>query len=337
MITMTAGAVARALGGSLRGAADLMLSRAGAIDDADATTLTFVRDAAYARAFLASPSPAAIVSRAIDLPDPLPAGKAAIVVDDADLAMLRLLEIVSTRVNPPPAPGVHPTAVVHSAADIDASVSVGPGCVIGAHASIGHATVLHANVFVAPGCRIGSHCILHPGVVIGAEGFGYRPDPDRGGLPIRIPHVGAVRVGDRVEIGANTTIDRGKFTDTLIGDDTKIDNLVQIGHNCRIGRGCLICGQAGLSGSVVLGDGVVLGGQAGIADNLKIGDKAMVGAQAGVMFDAPAGVTVAGSPAVPRRQYAEQIISLGRATKLFADLRRRLDALERQRPQDDRA
>ncbi len=330
--TLTTGAVAQMLGAELRGPADTVLARPGTLEDADERTLTFVRDAAYLRAFVECPAPAAVVERTLSL-DTLPEHKCAILVDDPDVAMLCLLEAINAQLGPPPQPGVHITAAVDPSASIHPTAHIGPGCVVEAGSMIGARTVLHARVVVARRCTIGEDCVVHPGVVIGADGFGYRPDPRRGGMPTRIPHLFGVRIGDRVEVGANTTIDRGKFADTTIGDDTKIDNLVQIGHNCRIGRACLICGQAGLSGSVTLGDGVTIAGQVGIADNVKVGDGVTLGARTGLARDLPPGGTYAGAPAVPRREYGEQVVMIAKAKQLYTDLRTRIDKLERQTDQ----
>jgi UDP-3-O-[3-hydroxymyristoyl] glucosamine N-acyltransferase len=172
---------------------------------------------------------------------------------------------------------------------------------IGAAAAVGRGTVLHPGVVMGERCRVGAGCILHGGVIIGADGFGYRPS-ERG--PVKVPHIGNVEIGNAVEIGANSCIDRAKFGSTTIGDGTKIDNLVQIAHNCRIGRGCLICGVTGMAGSVTLGDGVIVGGHVGIADNLTIGDRAVIAAKSGVICNVPAGETWWGFPAAPARSAA---------------------------------
>jgi len=156
-------------------------------------------------------------------------------------------------------------------------------------------------VAIGQRCHIGRDCLLHAGVVIGADGFGFAADDSGRGIA-KVPHIGNVTIGDHVEIGANTCIDRAKFGSTSIGDGTKIDNLVQIAHNCRIGKCCLICGQSGLSGSVTLGDGVILAGNVGVADNLTLGAGARVGGRSSVNNDIPPGETWLGTPAQPIRE-----------------------------------
>ncbi len=204
-------------------------------------------------------------------------------------------------------------AHVHHTARLEANVTIDPLAVIGPHAQIGAGTVIAAGAVIGPNVCIGRDCaigadvsiqhaligdrvIIHPGARIGQDGFGYLPSP-RGHQ--KIPQTGRVIIQDDVEIGANTTIDRGGIRDTVIGEGTKIDNLVQIGHNCTIGRHCLIVSQVGISGSVTLGDFVVLAGQVGVADHLTIGAGAVLGAKAGVMSNVPSKARWGGFPAEP--------------------------------------
>jgi UDP-3-O-[3-hydroxymyristoyl] glucosamine N-acyltransferase len=304
-------------------------------DGADCATLTFVRSPSYARKWLerdAGPHAALIAEATLaELGDTASLtsrlrDRAMIVVPDADLALIEVLRILA-----PPAtsraPGVHPSSVVDPSAQIDPAAHVGPhcvvearavigpgavllaGCFVGVEARIGAGTTLHPGARVLERCVVGRACILHTGVVLGADGFGYRPRPDGRGL-IKVPHIGNVVVGDDVEIGANTCVDRAKFGSTTIGDGTKIDNLVQIAHNCTIGRCCILCGQVGLAGSVTLGDGVVLGAKAGITDNLTIGAGAQIGAGSGVMNDVPAKETWLGAPARPAKETLRMMMEL---------------------------
>lgn len=217
----------------------------------------------------------------------------------------------------PPTPGIAPSAVIDGSAKlgdgcaIEPHAVIGPGveigrrCTIGANAVIGAAVVLGDDVCIGANATL-SHCILgsrvriYPGVRIGQDGFGFAPDPE---APVKVPQLGRVIVGDDVEIGANSTIDRGAGPDTVIGSGTMIDNLVQIGHNVQIGRGCVLVSQVGISGSTRLGDYVMIGGQGGLTGHLTIGNGARIGAQAGVMRDIAAGETVLGSPAMPIREF----------------------------------
>jgi UDP-3-O-[3-hydroxymyristoyl] glucosamine N-acyltransferase len=242
-------------------------------------------------------------------------GVAVLLVADADLAMATVLGMIeAAQAMAPPGPGVHPSSLVHPTAQIDATATIGPLCTIGPGAVIASGVLIKERCSIGASCRIGEKSALHPGVVlyahtqlgervivhanavIGADGFGYRFDPSKGGLA-KIPHVGNVIIGDDVEIGAAACIDRAKFGSTRIGAGTKIDNLVQIGHGCQIGRSVVICGQVGLSGSVTIGDGAMLGGQAGVADQRHIGAGAMVAAQSGVESDVPPKGRVIGTPA----------------------------------------
>jgi len=225
--------------------------------------------------------------------------------------------------------GVSPSAFVHAAARLEPGVVVDPGAVIGPGAEVGTGTVIGANAVIGPGTRIGRHgsigagctiacaligdrVIVHPGARIGQDGFGFALGA-RGHL--KVPQVGRVIIQDDVEIGAGATIDRGANRDTVIGEGTKIDNLVQIGHNVVIGRHCILVAQTGVSGSTVIDDFAALGGQAGVAGHLHIGAGARVAAGGGVMKDVPAGERWGGYPAQPTRQWFRQVAALRKLTK----------------------
>jgi UDP-3-O-[3-hydroxymyristoyl] glucosamine N-acyltransferase len=252
--------------------------------------------------------------------------------------------------------GIHPSAVVAPDAQIGEGVSIGPLSVIGPRARVGAGTAILAHVTVGADAVIGRDCLVHPGarigdrvvlgdrvilqhnVSLGADGFSYAgpapgestPGQDMGGLE-RINSLGTVIIGDDVEIGANSAIDRATLAATRIGRNTKIDNLVQVAHNVTIGENCLICGMAGISGSVKIGDRVVLGGGVGIADNLTIGSDAVVGAGSAVASNVPAKAFMLGRPAVPRERAFEQLRLVGRLRSLFgeiAGLRKRIEGLE---------
>lgn len=247
--------------------------------------------------------------------------RAFIKVKNADLAMSQVLELFA-----PPTPlfavDIHPTAVIDPTATICSGARIGAGCYIGPKTIIGDNTTLYPNVTVLDECTIGKNtviwsgtvirerchigndCILHPNATIGADGFGFRPDPQKG--LVKIPQIGNVIIGNNVEIGANSCVDRGKFSSTVLGDGCKIDNLVQIGHNSKLGKFCIMAGNSGLAGSVTLGNGVIIGGSASIKDHTTIGDGAIVGAGSGVTGDIPAGKTMLGYPAVEARDALKQ-------------------------------
>jgi UDP-3-O-[3-hydroxymyristoyl] glucosamine N-acyltransferase len=227
------------------------------------------------------------------------------------------------------AAGVAATATIHPSARLESGVTIEPGAVIGPRAEIGAATlvgpgaVIGPNVHIGRDCTIGSHVtivhaligdrvIIHPGCRIGQDGFGYVPGPAG---HLKVPQIGRVIIQDSVEIGANTTIDRGGMRDTVIGEGTKIDNLVQIGHNVTIGRHCVLASQVGISGSAVIGDGVMMGGQVGIADHVTIGAGTALAAQSGVMHDTPPGARWMGYPAKPVKQFFREFAVLERLAR----------------------
>ena len=224
------------------------------------------------------------------------------------------------------AAGVSPGANVHPDARIEEAVIIDPGAVIGPRAEIGTGTRIASNAVIGPDVRIGRNCsigphaailyaligdrvILHAGVKIGQDGFGFALGDTS---HTKVPQIGRVIIQDDVEIGANTTIDRGALVDTVIGEGTKIDNLVQVGHNVTIGRHCIIVAQTGISGSTSLGDFVLVGGQVGIAGHLHVGSRAQIAAQSGILRDIEAGARLAGTPARPIRSYLRENIALAR-------------------------
>ncbi len=288
--------------------------------------LTFVSDRRYLLHLSNTAAGAVLLPRGVSVPDGRPVGLSVLFVEDAYRAFARAAQWLQP---PPPRPtvGIHTTAIIDGRATLGLSAAVGPLVYVGPGAQIGARTVLHVGVHVEAdavvgddcvlynrvvvrhGCRIGARCIIQPGAVIGGDGFGFAPDPSPSG-PVKIPHVGGVIIEDDVEIGANATVDRGTFDDTRIGRGTKIDNLVMVAHNVRVGPGCILVAQSGVAGSSRLNDGVILGAQSGVAGHLTVGDRATVYGQAGVMRDVAAGSRVAGTPAEPVKSFFRTISRL---------------------------
>ena len=290
--------------------------------------LTFLENSAYAEAARTTAATACFV--APKFADRLPAGVIALVSNEPYKAYARMAgRLYPSALRPGSvfgAIGVAPGAFVHPEARLEEGVIVDPGAVIGPRAEIGARSIICAGAVIGPDVRVGrdssvgsgatlQHCLLgnrviiHPGVRIGQDGFGFAMGP---GGHLKVPQVGRVIVQDDVEIGANTCIDRGTTRDTVIGEGTKIDNLVQIGHNVVVGRHCVIVSHAGIAGSSTLEDYVVLGGQVGVAGHVRIGMAAQIGAQSGVMRDLAAGGRYLGSPAKPARQAMKEVAVLER-------------------------
>jgi len=318
----TAAALATLVDGDLDGDGDAAITGIEALQWAKGGDLTFIGDARHARLWAESAASVALVDRELDLGDWVRPGRAVVRVDDADQAMITVLESldeVARAGRDAPAVGVHPTASIDPTATVGDDVAIGAGTIVGprtvigdgvsieagvrihADCTIGRGVVIHASVVIRERTMVGDGSILHAGVVLGSDGFGYRPSPDGRGIR-KIPHLGHVEIGRDVEIGANSCIDRGKFGATSIGDGSKIDNLCQIGHNCRIGRCVVISGLTGIAGSCTVGDGAMIGGGCGIADHLRVGAGARLGARSGLMHDVPDGETWAGFPAHDIRQ-----------------------------------
>jgi UDP-3-O-[3-hydroxymyristoyl] glucosamine N-acyltransferase len=327
---MKLGELARTLGCELRGEAQVEITGVAPIEDAPPGTLTFLADRRLA-ANLATTRAAAIIVPP-DAPDvPLPSLRA----PHPYVAFVAAVELFHPVRRPPP--GIHPSAVIASSARLGVNASIGPHVVIGERTVIGADAVLHANAaiyedatigdgftahagaVVREGVQIGHRVVLQAGAVIGTDGFGYLPLPDGNR---RIPQVGTVILEDEVEVGANATVDRAAFGATVIGRGTKIDNLVMVGHGCRIGPNCLLAGQVGLAGSTTLGARVMMGGQAGAAGHLSIGDGAQIAAQTGIHDDVPPRAQYGGYPAMEARRWRRVTVSFPRLPELFRRLRR---------------
>ena len=287
--------------------------------------VSFIDNRRYLADFLTTAAGAILTPP--DLVDQAPGGSALLVTKDP----YKSYALIAQAYYPPADPDgvtssgatIAPTAHIGAEATIAQGVVVSENAVLGDSCEIGPNSVIGAGVEIGDNCRIGAnvslHCCLigagvtiHAGVCIGQDGFGFAP-----GFPTheKVPQLGRVIIGNDVEIGANTTIDRGSGPDTVIGDGTKIDNLVQIGHNVIIGKGCLIVSQAGISGSCTIGDFVMIGGQVGIAGHLEVGDGAKIAAKSGVTKDIDAGETVAGFPAIKSRDHWRKLVMIDRIIK----------------------
>lgn len=323
--------------GRVQGNGDAEVRRAAPVEEAGQGDIAFVTDKKRLKAIKAGTSAAFIVGEDIAGDEALK-GLNLIVVKNPYLAFAKALEVL--RPVRHPAPGVHPSAVVHPGAALAGGVSIGacvvvedgacvgdkavlyPGVYVGKDASIGEGSVLYPGVVVRERCIIGKRVIIHSNAVIGSDGFGYARD---GNKYYKIPQTGIVRIEDDVELGAAVTVDRATLGETVVGRGTKIDNLVQIGHNVRVGEDVVIVAQVGVAGSTVIGSRVQIGGQAGIVGHLNIGDGAMIAAQSGVISDVDGAAVVSGTPAISRGDWL-------RASNVFAklpEMKKRLIELEK--------
>jgi len=321
---------------AVRGTTSATISGIAALKDAGPGELSFLGNPKYKPEVAATR--ASLVLLPADFTGEPAADQVFFLVENPSATLATLCDRLAQSLWPRPAAGIHPSAIVDPSAQIDPSATVGPLCVIEAGAVVGPRTILHAQVFLGRHAGIGADCWLmagvhiatethvgdrvrlHPGVVLGSDGFGYESST---GSHLKIPQVGQVVIADDVEIGANTTIDRARFSRTSVGTGTKIDNLVMIGHNVVIGRHCIICAQVGISGSTTLEDYVVLGGQAGIAGHLTIGKGAKVDGQTGINSTVAPGTFWKGSPCLPYQ--LEQRINVLR--QRLPDLFRKVDTI----------
>ncbi len=318
--------IAKLLNGKVSGDAGRVISGIAGLESAGTDDITFAEGARALRGAGRSNAGCILVSESAAVP-----GKTTIAVSQPKIALIRAAEVLL-----PPrrlAPGVHPTAVVAAGVTISPDVSVGPHAVIEEGVKIGARTSIGARVHIGAGVEIGADVVFYPGVtiyssvrigdrvvihansVIGADGFGY---VFAAGRHQKFPQLGQVIIENDVEIGANSTIDRGSLGNTIIGEGTKIDNLVQIAHNVRVGRHCIIAAQVGISGSVTIGDGVILGGQAGVGDRARIEDQAIIGGGAGVLPGklVHRGSAVWGMPARPMTEYKKSYAQVANLPKL---------------------
>ncbi len=340
---MTLGDYAARVGGTVSGDASIPIAGISAVEDVDAGSMTFATDERYLRAALASRAAAvltepALAEAVLAAGTGGPARKALLLVPSARAALAALLaDLEPSR---PRGPYVHPSAVVDPAATLGAGVFVGPLVSVGAGAYVGDRSVLLAGAVVGAGARLGADCTLHPhamlldrctagdrvtlqaGAVIGSDGFGY---VFVDGRFAKIPQVGDVVLGDDVEIGAHTCIDRAQTGTTSVGNGTKIDNLVQVGHNSRIGKHCGFAAMTGLAGSTVIGDYTVVGGQSAFKGHVTVGSRVRIAGNTMVWGDIADGAFVSGQPARDHREELKQQVRLRKLEKLYE----RVSALER--------
>ena len=330
---LTAQAVADLVGGRLLGDGGAVVSSVGPIDRAGPGALTMAVSARYAAALADSTASAVLLPPALAEAAAGPAAR--VVVPDPYGAMIRVIR----RLFPPTElpPGIDPTARIGPGAVLGADVTIGPqavigrgvtlgdrcrlgvGVVLGDGVVVGEDTRIDARVVCYAGACLGRRVVIKAGAVIGGDGFGYL---SRAGAHERIPHVGACIIGDDVEIGSNSCVDRGSLDDTIIGKGSKLDNLVHVGHNARIGERCLLMAGVGIAGSTRLGNDVVLAGHVGVTDHLTIGDRVQVAAKSGVISNVPAGSVISGNPARPNRQVLRAQAALYRLAPIVGELER---------------
>lgn len=327
--------LAELVGGRVEGDPDRVVEAIRPLETAGPGDLSFLKDPRYRGQAAASAAGALLV--APSLADGA-LGRDLLVADDPSFALARLLAAFHPAERRPP--GIHPSAILEPGCEVDPAAHVGPYAVIGAgsrigpgaevHAfvavgrgcTVGEGTVLHPHAVLYDGTEVGAGCIVHAGVVLGADGFGYAT---HGGRHHKVPQTGRVVLEGDVEIGANSAVDRAMLGETRVGEGTRIDNLVQVGHNVQVGRHCILCGQAGIAGSTRLGDYVVLAGQAGVSGHISLGDGVQVAAKSAVLSPVEPRTVVAGIPAVDARKWRRQTVMLSR----LEEISRRLRSLEK--------
>jgi UDP-3-O-[3-hydroxymyristoyl] glucosamine N-acyltransferase len=317
--------------GQLTGDGNLEIAAARPILEAVAGHITFIEDQKHAHFLHGCKATAVVVPPGLKVP----VGMTTITVADPLIAFVAIVRRLQGRAEAAPhgidmRAFVHPSVRIGGAPSIHAFASVGegtvlgarcrihPGAVIGAYCRLGDDVTIYPNAVLYDGTVVGHRTIIHSGAVIGADGFGYRLHD---GKHVKVPQLGHVELGHDVEIGAGTTVDRGTFGATRIGDGTKIDNLVQVAHNCSIGRHNLFVSQMGIAGSSTTGDYVVIAGQVGIVGHIHIGDRAMIGAKAGVTKDVPSGERMLGAPATPEREQKRILMTLEKLPEIRRDIR----------------
>jgi len=338
MRELTLGEIAQILGGRLIGDPSIKVRGIKGIEEAEEGDLTFVGSEKYLKFLFSTRASAAIVFKEVDSPIPL------IILSNPYLGIVKLMEkFYPTKL---PSPSISPHCWISPSAKIGQDVYIGPfvyvgdeaeignrvilypGVYVGSRVKIGEESILYPNVVLYEGTIIGKRVIIHAGTVIGSDGFGYLKEGD---AVFKIPQIGGVKIEDNVEIGANCAIDRATFGWTKIGRGTKIDNLVQVGHNVSIGENCLIVAQVGIGGSTVIGRGVIIGGQVGISDHVKIGDEVKVSGKAGIFRDVEPNEKVGGVPQMPHGRWmrvAAELVKLPELRKSLKELEERISLIE---------
>jgi UDP-3-O-[3-hydroxymyristoyl] glucosamine N-acyltransferase len=337
--------IANRLGLGLVGDPEVEILGVAPLDRATGSDLSFLSNPKYREAARVSAAGALLVSEGESLP-----GRTLLFCPNPYLAFAKALELF----HPPRAfeGGVHATAIVGDGCQVHPSVHLGPyvvlgdgtrvgacavieaGCVIGRACQVGEDCHLYPRVVLYDGTVLGSRVVLHSGVVAGSDGFGYAQE---GGRHLKVPQVGRVVIESDVEIGANTTVDRGTLDETRLGNGTKIDNLVQVAHNVHTGAGCILVAQSGISGSTRLGDGVIFAGQSGAVGHIRIGDGARVGAKSAVTKDVPPGGFVTGHPATDHRLWLKERALASRLEELFGRLKKLEDILAKRPSEEEQA
>jgi UDP-3-O-[3-hydroxymyristoyl] glucosamine N-acyltransferase len=317
------------IGGTVEGDASIEIQHARALAEAGPNDLTFVESEKNQKSWTESKAGAAIVGPKVA------AGGRTVVRTDEPLAAFLQIALKFRGPRDPvrridPSASIHPSAilgpnasvgpfaVVGEGTRIGANVTLHPGATVGRFCQLGDDVTIHPRAVLYDDCTVGHRTIIHANAVIGADGFGYR---QAGGAHVKIPQIGSVELGNDVEIGACTTVDRGTFGPTRIGDGTKIDNLVMISHNCQVGRHNILVSQAGIAGSSSTGDYVILAGQVGVANGLHIGEQSIVGAQCGIIQDVPPKSRLLGSPAMPGNEYMRCVANWARIPELRKDVK----------------
>ncbi|MFQ6610170.1 MAG: UDP-3-O-(3-hydroxymyristoyl)glucosamine N-acyltransferase [Fidelibacterota bacterium] len=326
--------IADKVNGTIYGDPDMAISGICSIDDGQEGCISFIRSSKFDRFFSSSRSSAVIVNRTFDIER---GEKTIISVDNPDIALISVLSMFDEQ--PIKMPGVHPSAVIEENVTLGENCTVGPNVILENDVVVGDQCSIGANVFVGEKSTIGSRTRIHPnvtiyyastigedvtidsGTVIGADGFGWTTIKD---VHYKIPQIGKVIIKNNVWIGANCTVDRGTFRDTIINENTKLDNSIQIAHNVEIGTGCLFAGQVGIAGSTKIGNFVTLAGQVGVVDHISIGDRCVVASKSGVMQSLEPGSFFSGTPARPHNERKRQDVVI----KKLPEMAKRLRALE---------